>query len=814
MKKIKLLGLLVCLMSRAFAGSHNGNDGKNKHDWCNATITVTPSTATICSGGQNLTASGGVSYIWSDGETTSVITVSPSSTTTYTVTGTDAGGCTGTASAVVNVDNVSASLSVAYSQTCNGLPAIFSATISGGSGPFTYSWYNSPQIPNGQESGLNGGGGSGGGNIHPVSSGLTDTIYSYASTSYDVFLEITDANGCQIGAGGNADNSYAQGFTVFVPDGNFCNDYGNKQLNAIQPYVFGGQVPYTYRWNDGETTQAMNPNSSGTYTVVVTDASGCSETATSQVFFWNAPTVTVTSSSNGLLPHTADTLKASGAQKYYWSNGSTADQLIVTPRTNANYSVFGWDTVKIGRILAGCGSPWQSIPVIVATNTWIISHYDSASPLTSPIYDLGNVAIGLQIPTSRLEVDGTITADSILKVGKVTGQGININGVNSTITSPSNTVSFSVDTVSTTSSLKTPLILFQDPINNPGGFSSITGFGPGNTNISEAPCHCVSPAKPMTFNSCGYIFGGIPPLTVNPPLSNNTFMGIGTSAPDAGLSISTACSNEFSVITPNTTTDVFTIDPSGNTFIGGNTYAVGNIGIGTASPDAVLSVANPASPLSYQFSINNSTSDVFNIDKMGNTYIAGNVGIGTSSPTDGLDVVNNSGPSEVHVSSPTNNNNRIWVANSLYAYGLGVDATTGNGAIYGNIGTPYEIMTFDLSNQNIGIGTSTPGHTLDVNGTIRSNEIMVCSAVGGCDFVFDKDYKLMPLDELENYLNLNHHLPGIPSAKEMESSDGVALGKMNNQLLQKVEELTLYTIQLKKQLDDMQEQIDKMKEGK
>jgi hypothetical protein len=56
----------------------------------------------------------------------------------------------------------------------------------------------------------------------------------------------------------------------------------------------------------------------------------------------------------------------------------------------------------------------------------------------------------------------------------------------------------------------------------------------------------------------------------------------------------------------------------------------------------------------------------------------------------------------------------------------------------------------------------------------------VINAVGGCDFVFDKDYKLLPLNDLESYLKLNHHLPGIPSAKEMESSDGVALGSGNS----------------------------------
>jgi hypothetical protein len=79
--------------------------------------------------------------------------------------------------------------------------------------------------------------------------------------------------------------------------------------------------------------------------------------------------------------------------------------------------------------------------------------------------------------------------------------------------------------------------------------------------------------------------------------------------------------------------------------------------------------------------------------------------------------------------------------------------------------------------------------------------------MSGCDFVFDKDYKLMPLNDHENYLELNHHLPGVASAKEMETSNGVALGKLNSQLLQKVEELTLYLIQQQKQLEEQNQKI-------
>ncbi len=97
------------------------------------------------------------------------------------------------------------------------------------------------------------------------------------------------------------------------------------------------------------------------------------------------------------------------------------------------------------------------------------------------------------------------------------------------------------------------------------------------------------------------------------------------------------------------------------------------------------------------------------------------------------------------------------------------------------------------------------GYLLNVSGTMWAKELYVC--ISGCDFVFDKDYNLMPLDKLEEYLQLNHHLPGIASAKEMESGDGVAIGKLNTALLQKQEETMLYILQLNKQIKAQDDKI-------
>jgi hypothetical protein len=93
----------------------------------------------------------------------------------------------------------------------------------------------------------------------------------------------------------------------------------------------------------------------------------------------------------------------------------------------------------------------------------------------------------------------------------------------------------------------------------------------------------------------------------------------------------------------------------------------------------------------------------------------------------------------------------------------------------------------------VGIGTSSPQHLLHVLGTIGATEVIVSS--NGADYVFQPDYHLSPLTEVATYIEQNHHLPGIPSAKEVQV-EGVNLGDMQTKLLAKIEELTLHMIQL------------------
>ncbi|WP_303922521.1 hypothetical protein [Draconibacterium sediminis] len=107
---------------------------------------------------------------------------------------------------------------------------------------------------------------------------------------------------------------------------------------------------------------------------------------------------------------------------------------------------------------------------------------------------------------------------------------------------------------------------------------------------------------------------------------------------------------------------------------------------------------------------------------------------------------------------------------------------------------------------NVAVGDSLNNKNLHVFGNIYSHEVRVRLDIPAPDYVFEDDYRLMSLSELQNYLEKNKHLPEIPSAKEMEK-EGVDLSEMNMLLLKKVEELTLYVLEQQKQIEALKREI-------
>ncbi|MBN9300142.1 MAG: hypothetical protein J0I41_24300 [Filimonas sp.] len=191
----------------------------------------------------------------------------------------------------------------------------------------------------------------------------------------------------------------------------------------------------------------------------------------------------------------------------------------------------------------------------------------------------------------------------------------------------------------------------------------------------------------------------------------------------------------------------------------------------------------------------------------------GNVGIGTTSPKVKLDV-----NGAAMISNPTgqnyNENLRLPVANSGYAaIALGTDNSDA-GTISGQwtlirnpawANTRFSIrhMSDDLfaiqTNGNVGIGTVNPTQKLAVNGTVLAKKVKVSQAASDWpDYVFDSSYQLPALDSVSSFIQVNKHLPDMPSAAAVEK-DGHDVGEVQKQLLKKVEELTLYVIAMNKE---------------
>ncbi len=113
------------------------------------------------------------------------------------------------------------------------------------------------------------------------------------------------------------------------------------------------------------------------------------------------------------------------------------------------------------------------------------------------------------------------------------------------------------------------------------------------------------------------------------------------------------------------------------------------------------------------------------------------------------------------------------------------------------------------SNGNVGIGTTDPQSKLAVEGQIRATEVKVLADISVPDYVFEPDYKLRTLRETKEYITENKHLPEIPSAAEI-GENGIDLGDMNMRLLKKIEELTLYQIELLEKLEELQNKVEKL----
>ena len=146
----------------------------------------------------------------------------------------------------------------------------------------------------------------------------------------------------------------------------------------------------------------------------------------------------------------------------------------------------------------------------------------------------------------------------------------------------------------------------------------------------------------------------------------------------------------------------------------------------------------------------------------------------------------------------------IWSTGNDLKIGISTGNNTGR-LILGTAGGGDQV--FLDSDGTVGIGTSdTKGYKLGVDGSIVCEELKVKLSQNWPDYVFADDYKLPSLKEVENSIQQNKHLPGIPSAKEIHE-EGINVGEMQKLLMQKIEELTLYVIDLEKKNNQLESKV-------
>ncbi len=346
-------------------------------------VTSSPNVS-ICLGNfKTLTASGAATYLWSNGVATASTIVAPITTTTFTVTGKSAQGCSNTASTIVTV-NPAMSLVI---NSSNGNSICFgTSTVLSASAASSYVWSNgsttssitvSPFIgtstytvtgtnvqgctktagytvttslkPNILITSSNGNKICAGTSTTLTASNTANFIWNTGATT--AAINVTPAVGTHVYTvtGGTAGCSNTASYTVDVvplPITNIISSNGNSICEGVQTTLTANAGAATYSWNTGETTAAITikPNVGTTvYTVTGTSGEGCVNSLSYSVTVNPLPTIIIASSNgNSICASTSTILSSTGAASYIWSNGNTTSSITVLPSVGTNnFSVTG-----------------------------------------------------------------------------------------------------------------------------------------------------------------------------------------------------------------------------------------------------------------------------------------------------------------------------------------------------------------------------------------------------------------------------------------------------------------------------------------
>ena len=311
----------------------------------------------------NTMVNGGVSpytYAWSTGDNTP--NIDQLGAGVYSVTVTDANGCTAFSGAVVSQPNQGLGLSISITQPlCYGYTdGTIQYSISGGTQPYYFNWGNQNNI---------------------LLNNPSETLDSIAIGDY--YFKITDANQCVVDT--IVTMTQPTDFTLTnVTTANLCFA---DSTGAVDLTVSGATQPYTYNWSNGQSTQDLNNVVAGIYTAIVMDSNGCIDSMVTEVTqptaiqtSFNSINVSCVDQSDGSIALTV--IGGSQPYAYQWSNGNTNEDL--TDLTSGAYSITITDnqmcTMSLTVVIAESEMPCITPPNTITPNgdlyndTWVLDN--------------------------------------------------------------------------------------------------------------------------------------------------------------------------------------------------------------------------------------------------------------------------------------------------------------------------------------------------------------------------------------------------------------------------------------------------------
>lgn len=470
----------------------------------------------------------------------------------------------------------------------------------------------------------------------------------------------------------------------------------------------------------------------------------------------------------------------------------------------------------------------------------------------------GNLVVsGTSNFDSTIVVNDTIKAQDIVVTGnaKVAGD-VNLNG----------RVTFGIKgdgfTFTTSNSTIPNILSFGKGGGSPLPLSScISGFLTGNPNLNAFQLKDIFQIGTSDPLGTGYLLNGSV-LTLQSWSSGSSIDVSGGTGGNGGLLVNYFCGKDIYLGTGTGGTGGGTAGSS--VYTGDKFYSRKNVQIGaswqTIDPNVALNIFDitsqgiqlwPSNPSNKLISDN---FNQFTLWANGNAHLGKNVQIGFTANTAIQDAstnlnINSTGNDAIKISTWNNvakvlniNNSNFSSYSPLVIYGDGnaqmgqaiqigmtnstmknigvnvnISAANTNSAIVVNNGNKDVFRVLKNGETYIGekkvLSTNTHANAiLQVGGKITCQELVVLDPVKWADFVFEKNYKLMPLEEVEKFYKTNKHLKDVPGEKEVKEN-GISSANMDAILLQKIEELTLYTVELNKQVQLLKKESELLKKS-